>query len=129
MFFSSSVVNPVSFLSCSTQVSAGLPCSLLQFPKKHLTYCSLLSPPHVPYEFQPLSCSTEVKLLSSPYSSLFVLRSLEIKPRTARSIRIYVPSSLLFMAFVCVHHVHDHVNRTISTVQVRFPYLHTESKA
>jgi hypothetical protein len=35
----------------------------------------------------------------------------------------------LFMAFVCVHHVHDHVNRTISTVQVRFPYLHTESKA
>jgi hypothetical protein len=121
MFFSSSVVNSVSFLSWSTYVCAGLPLFFVPCFGSQSSICLTISSflLHMcPTNFNPLSCSTVVMLLSFPYSSLFVLRSLQLKPRTALSIHVYVPSSLLFIAFVSVQ-LSAPYNRTLSTVALK----------
>ena len=100
MFFSSAMLKPVSFCSWSTYVNAGLPlflapCFGSQSSRSLITSSFFLQ--QCPINRSLLIISVSVILGRLPYSSLLVLCSFQETPRTALSILVYVPSSLLLI--------------------------------
>ena len=107
MFFSSTMLKPVSFCSWSTYVNAGLPlflapCFGSQSSRSLITSSFFLQ--QCPINRSLLIISVSVILGRLPYRSLLVLCSFQETPRTALSIFVYVPSSLFLIFPVIVQH-------------------------
>ena len=89
IFFSSSVDKPVFLFNWCTYVIVDVPLFLVPCFGSHTSIChanSCFLLHMCPMKFNLLTFSTDVSLLSFPCSSLFVFRSLQVKPATALSI-------------------------------------------